>query len=135
VTPDELTRIYRGYIDCPNRQDWQQLEAYVHKDVSRNGERLGLDGYRHMLESDFAAIPDLWFNIHAIVSEPPDIAARLHFDCRPRAKLFGIPVDGRRIQFDENVFYRFIDNHIHEVWSIIDAAAIAAQLENKNAGR
>jgi predicted ester cyclase len=39
--------------------------------VQRNGEALGLAGYRKMLEGDFAAIPDLQFNIDFLVSEPP----------------------------------------------------------------
>ncbi|MET0597987.1 MAG: ester cyclase, partial [Mesorhizobium sp.] len=41
---------------------------------------------------------------------------------------FGLPVDGKRIQFTENVFYEFLDRRIATVWSIIDKAAIESQL-------
>ena len=126
----ELGDIYRAYIDCLNRQDWQNLGTFVHADAEHNGRRLGLDGYREMLEGDFRAIPDLVFNIDLLVSEPPRIAARLQFDCTPVGDLFGLPVNGRKVRFAENVFYEFRDRQIVQVWSIIDRAAIAAQLQD-----
>ncbi len=42
--------------------------------------------------------------------------------------LFGLPVNVKRVSFDENVFYEFRDGRIETVWSVIDKAAIAAQL-------
>ncbi len=81
-----------------------------------------------MLEDDVAAIPDLIFKIDFIVCEPPQVAARLVFDCTPKGELFGLPVNGKRVSFTENVFYRFTAGKIDTVWSVIDQAAIAAQL-------
>jgi predicted ester cyclase len=129
MTRDEVRDRYRGYIDCLNRQDWVHLGDYVGDEVHRNGASLGLAGYRKMLEGDFAAIPDLVFKIDFIVSEPPHVAARLLFDCTPKGELFGLPINGRRVSFTENVFYRFANGKIETVWSVIDQAAIAAQLE------
>ncbi|CAO3438516.1 ester cyclase [Azospirillum endophyticum] len=120
-----LSVLYRGYISCLNDQDWQGLGRFVHEDVRYNGERLGLSGYREMLEADFRAIPDLRFEIDLLVCEPPRVASRLQFDCTPTGLLFGIPVNGRRVRFAENVFYQFRDDRIESVWSIIDKAAIA----------
>ncbi len=128
MTPDELGRIYRGYIDCLNRQDWDRLGLFVDGAVEYNGEPVGLSGYRNMLEGDFDAIPDLRFEIELLISEPPRIASRLRFDCTPHGMLFGLPVNGKRIMFAENVFYEFSVTRIRKVWSIIDKAAIAAQL-------
>ncbi|MBB4189656.1 putative ester cyclase [Sinorhizobium terangae] len=82
-----------------------------------------------MLEDDFAAIPDPYFDVELLVSEPPRIASRLRFDCTPRGMLFGLAVNGRKVQFAENVFYEFVDGRIETVWSIIDKAAIESQLE------
>jgi len=124
----DIAQIYRGYIDCLNRQDWSQLEDFVAADVVHNGREFGLAGYRQMLEGDFRAIPDLRFNIDFLVVEPPKVASRLVFECSPVAQLFGLPVDGRRVRFSENVFYRFSDGRITQVWSVIDKAAIEAQL-------
>lgn len=123
-----LAAIYRDYIACLNRQDWDNLGRFVHQTVSHNDRPFGLAGYRAMLEQDFKAIPDLQFNIELLVSEPPTIAARLAFDCTPVGTLFGLPVNGRRIRFAENVFYTFKNGLIKAVWSIIDKAAIEAQL-------
>jgi predicted ester cyclase len=128
TTAEELRDRYHGYIDCLNRQDWRHLGDYVADEVQRNGEVLGLAGYRKMLEGDFAAIPDLFFKIDFLVSEPPYVAARLIFDCTPKGELFGLDVNGRRVSFTENVFYRFINGKIETVWSVIDQAAIKAQL-------
>ena len=128
MTKDELSGIYRAYIACLNAQDWDKLGQFVGHGVSHNERRLGLSGYRAMLERDFAEIPDLYFNIQLLVSDPPTIASRLIFDCRPKGTFLGLDVNGRRVSFAENVFYQFGDGRITEVWSVIDKAAIEAQL-------
>ncbi len=128
MTASDLATFYRHYIACLNGQDWARLGDFVHEDVQRNGVRLGLAGYTEMLENDFAQIPDLRFVIDFLVSEPPRVASRLVFDCRPRGTFMGLPVNGRRIAFAENVFYEVVDRRIRGVWSVIDKAAIETQL-------
>jgi predicted ester cyclase len=128
MTPSELANIYRDYIACLNRQDWRALGQFVHEDTVHNARQLGLSGYRAMLEQDFREIPDLRFNIDLLISEPPRIASRLKFDCTPIGTFLGLSVNGRRVSFCENVFYEFDDGKIRQVWSIVDKAAIEAQL-------
>lgn len=128
MTREALIVVYRQYIDCLNRQDWDELQQLVHEDVHYNGAHVGLAGYRSMLEGDFRAIPDLRFQIELLVCDPPHIASRLHFDCTPIGTLFELPVNGKRVRFEENVFYEFEDTRIARVWSVIDRAAIARQL-------
>lgn len=128
MTRDELCEIYRGYIDCLNGQDWDRLGLFVDEGAEYNGTAIGLSGYRRMLEGDFEAIPDLRFGIELLISDPPRIASRLHFDCTPRGMLFDLPVNGKRVKFAENVFYEFSGRRIRKVWSIIDKAAIAQQI-------
>jgi predicted ester cyclase len=123
-----LSDVYRAYIACLNRQDWPTLGRYVHDEVRHNGRRLGLSGYREMLEKDFADIPDLHFDIELLVSDPPHVASRLKFHCSPKGTFLGLQVDGKKVSFTENVFYRFQGERIEQVWSIIDKAAIEAQL-------
>ena len=125
---DGLCEIYHGYIDCLNAQDWSNLGRFVHEQVHYNGQGIGLPGYRQMLEGDFEAIPDLHFNITLLVSDPPHVASRLSFDCTPKGRLFGLPVNGQRVSFAENVFYEFQEGRILQVWSVIDKTAIQAQL-------
>ncbi len=128
MTEAGLAEIYRSYISCLNDQDWARLGRFVHEAASHNGRRIGLTGYREMLERDFRDVPDLHFNIRLLVSEPPFVASRLHFDCTPIGTFLGLPVNGRRVSFTENVFYRFESGKIAEVWSVIDKAAIEALL-------
>ena len=128
MTGDDLANLYRAYIACLNRQDWAALGQFVHDDVAHNARPLGLAGYRAMLEKDFREIPDLRFNIELLISGPPSIAARLKFDCTPVGTFLGLAVNGRRVSFCENVFYEFREGRIRQVWSVIDKAAIEAQL-------
>jgi predicted ester cyclase len=123
-----LSDLYRAYIDCLNRQDWDQLGQYVDDDVEYNGRRLKLSGYRGMLVKDFQDIPDLRFNIQLLACSPPLVGARLGFQCSPKGKFLGLDVNGRKISFAENVFYQFSLSKIVSVWSVIDKVAIEAQL-------
>lgn len=124
----DLSIIYQDYIACLNKQDWQKLGQFVDDDVQHNGRQMGLSGYREMLIGDFREIPDLRFNILLLISEPPCIASRLVFDCTPTGSFLGLPVNGRRVSFAENVFYEFQAGKIRRVWSVIDKTAIEAQL-------
>lgn len=124
----DLADLYRNYIACLNRQDWPVLGLFVHDDVAHNARPFGLAGYRAMLERDFREIPDLHFNIELLICDPPRIAARLKFDCTPVETFLGLAVNGKRVSFYENVFYEFSDRKIRQVWSIVDKAAIEAQL-------
>ena len=128
MTKAGLADLYRDYIACLNRQDWPALGRFVDDRVQHNGRPFGLAGYRRMLETDFEEIPDLHFNIQLLVSDPPFVASRLAFDCSPKGKFLGLDVDGKKVSFTENVFYEFRDGKIVSVWSVIDKAAIEAQL-------
>ncbi|WP_186104874.1 ester cyclase [Burkholderia gladioli] len=128
MTELSLSETYRAYIACLNQQDWSRLGMFVGDEVIHNDQRIGLSGYREMLERDFREIPDLHFDIELLVCEAPRIASRLHFDCSPIGTFLGLPVNGKRVAFTENVFYEFHDGRIRQVWSIIDKAAIERQL-------
>ncbi len=124
-----LPLIYNEYIACLNERDWANLGAFVDSDVVHNGRKLGLAGYRAMLERNVRDIPDLRFVTDLLVIQPPQIGSRLKFDCRPIGLFFDLPVNGRQVIFYENVFYRFDLGRIVQVWSVVDNAAIEAQLE------
>jgi predicted ester cyclase len=128
VIKTDLSGVYRGYIACLNKQDWPKLERFVDDDVIYNDQRIGISGYREMLEKDFYEIPDLHFDIQLLISDSPYIASRLKFDCTPKGKFLGLHVNGKKVRFTENVFYEFRREKIWQVWSVIDKAAIEAQL-------
>jgi predicted ester cyclase len=128
MTKTDFADIYRAYIACLNRQDWPKLGQFVADDAIHNGRRVGLSGYREMLERDFDQIPDLYFNVQILISDPPYITSRLGFDCTPKGVFLGLHVSGKRVSFTENVIYEFRSGKIVEVWSVIDKTAIEAQL-------
>jgi predicted ester cyclase len=128
VEKNNLVAVYREYIACLNRRDWSNLGHFVRDDVQRNGERLGLRGYQAMLEKNYEDIPDLQFRIDLLTSDPPIVGSRLRFECAPKAEFLGLLVNGKKVSFTENVFYQFRDGKIELVWSVIDKAAIEAQL-------
>jgi predicted ester cyclase len=123
-----LSDLYRAYIDCLNRQAWEELGQYVDDAVQHNGRPLKLSGYRDMLRQDFEDIPDLRFNIELLANSPPLIAARLAFRCSPKGTFLGVGINGRMVSFAENVFYEFRSAKIASVWSVIDKVAIEAQV-------
>jgi predicted ester cyclase len=128
MTKAELSQVYRDYIACLNKQDWLNLEQFVHDEVYSNGQRIGLSSYREMREKEFYEIPDLHFHIQLLISDPPYIASQLKFDRTPKRKFLGLDVNGKKVSFTENVFYEFREEKIWQVWSVIDKAAIEAQL-------
>ena len=124
----DLSDVYRDYIACLNKRTWLKLEQFVHDEVCYNDQRIGIVGYREMLERDCCDIPDLYYEIQLLISDPPYIASRLEFDCTAMGTLLGLHVNGKRVSFAENVFYEFRREKIWQVWSVIDKAAIEAQL-------
>jgi predicted ester cyclase len=125
---NDLASAYRRYIACLNDRDLDRLRDFVDEDVDYNGRRIGLSGYRTMLEGNYQDIPDLRFSIQMMVADAASVAARLNFDCTPAGRFLAMDVNGRRVSFSENVFYQYAGGRIRSVWSVIDKAAIEAQL-------
>ncbi len=128
MSDTDLASAYRGYIACLNDRDLDRLGNFVDEDVDHNGQRIGLTGYREMLEGNYRDIPDLRFTIQVLVADASSVASRLNFDCTPVGWFLDLDIDGRRVSFSENVIYEYEDGKIRRVWSVIDKAAIEAQL-------
>lgn len=128
MTETDLSNTYRQYIVCLNQKDWPKLGLFVHEDVIHNGRRIGLSGYRDMLQRDYDEIPDLHFNVEMLIAKSPYVSSRIAFDCTPKGNFFGLDINGRKVSFAEHAIYEFAGVRIAQVWSIIDKAAIEAQL-------
>ena len=128
MSSSPLAELYLRYVDCLNARTLDRLGSYVRDDVRRNGEAVHLAGYREMLHDDFRRIPDLRFTIELLVADATHVAARLAFDCTPVGEFVGVPVQGRRVSFHENVFYVYVDGKIADVRSVVDTDSIRAQL-------
>lgn len=119
---------YEAYIACLNDRNLEKLGDFVDDQVVYNGSPIGLNGYYNMLAGNYLDIPDLRFSIDLVVADADIIGTRLIFDCHPVGEFLGYKINGRRVLFYENVFYRFSGQRIVEVWSVIDAKAIEKQL-------
>ena len=124
----DLEARYRAYLDVLNERRLDDLEHFVRDELTYNGEPLTRKQYQDLIAADIAAIPDLVYDAHLVVASGDQVACRLVFDCTPRQEFLGFTPDGRRLVFAEHVFYRFRDGRIAAVSSLIDRAAIAAQL-------
>lgn len=122
--------MYERYIACLNARAWNELGNFVADDVVHNGRRLGVDGYRAMLEENCRDIPDLYFHVDFTMANESHVAARIRFDCTPTDEFLGVPVNGRRVVFYEHAFYTLEKGKIAEVFSVIDKAAIEAQVRS-----
>lgn len=120
--------MYEQYIACLNARAWNELGEFVVADVVHNGRPLGVDGYRAMLEENCRDIPDLHFKVDLVVANKSHVASRLRFDCTPIHEFLGLPVGGRQVVFHEHAFYTLREGKIAEVFSVIDKAAIEAQV-------
>ncbi len=124
----DLEARYRAYLDVLNGRRLDDLEHFVQDELTYNGEPLTRKQYQDLIAADIEAIPDLVYDAHLVVASGDQVACRLVFDCTPRQEFFGFTPDGRRLVFAEHVFYRFRGGRIAAVSSLIDRAAIAAQL-------
>lgn len=126
----KLSAIYSAYLDCLNHQDWDKLDNYVADDVAYNGQCIGYAGYRNARQEEFRTIPDLHFDAQLLIANETTVACRLYFNITPLGDFLGLPVNGQRISFAEHVFYEFDNGKISKVWSVLDQAAIEAQLSH-----
>jgi predicted ester cyclase len=124
----DLLAVYRDYLACLNERRWDALARYVDDEVVYNGERVGLSGYRAMLEDDVEAIPDLRFVPKILLADEHVVSCRLFFECTPARTFLSFEPTGGRVSFSEHVFYAFREGRIAEVWSVIDREAIRRQL-------
>jgi len=128
VSHATLEATYLAYLDALNARRFDDLADYVCDELTYNDESLTRRQYADMIAGDARAVPDLHFDAQLLVVADDTVACRLWFTCTPTSTFFGCTPTGRPISFGEHVFYRFEGRRIAHVWSLIDRAAIAAQL-------
>jgi predicted ester cyclase len=133
MTNADLETRYRAYLEALNGRRLDDLVHYVQDELSYNGETMTRRRYQDMIAADITAVPDLVFDARIVVVDGDEVACRLVFDCTPQHEFLGFSPSGRRVHFAEHVFYRFRDGRIAAVSSLIDRAAIAAQLRSDTA--
>ncbi|KAK8180956.1 hypothetical protein BC567DRAFT_222050 [Phyllosticta citribraziliensis] len=125
---EQLEQHYRRYISQLNakKTDDLDLNDYVHDEVTHNGRRMSRSEYGAMIASSITAAPDLFFDVHLLVANDDQVAARINFNCTPVAELNGKKPTGDKVAFSEHAFYQFEDGKIREVWALFDEPAPVA---------
>jgi predicted ester cyclase len=128
MTNADLAARYRAYLDALNERRLDDLVDFVQDELSYNGQTMTRRQYQDLIAADIAAIPDLFYDAQIIVASGDQVACRLVFDCIPQHEFLGFSPNGERLRFAEHLFYHFRDGRIAAVSSLIDRAAIEAQL-------
>ncbi len=131
MTTGDLATVYQRYLQCLNEHRWDDLHEFVQDELAYNSTSMSLDDYRAARRAEARAIPDLRFTAELLVADADTVAARLFFRCTPQQPFLGFEPTGTLMSFAEHVFYRFRDQRIAEVWSLIDTPAIAAQIRDR----
>jgi steroid delta-isomerase-like uncharacterized protein len=83
---------------------------------------------RALLESLFAAIPDMHRDIVEQVAEGDVVVERLRYSGTQRGDMFGIPASGRHATFDAFMMSRVQDGEIVEIYALLDSLSFMQQL-------
>ncbi|MEH3078238.1 MAG: ester cyclase [Quadrisphaera sp.] len=121
--------VYRRYIAILNARRWEELGAVVHDEVTHDGRRMTREQFADLLREDVAVIPDLRYDVQALVVSGDHLAARLWFDCTPARPFREVDTGGRRVAFAEHAFYRLADGRIRTVESVVDVDAVRRQVQ------
>jgi predicted ester cyclase len=109
----DLRSIYMDYISSLNAKNYGQLSHYVHRDVVHNGKKLGVNGYRKLIQDSFESYTWLHFNVAMlVVDESQQSVASILVLKGSDPRAIGVP--------REHVFYSFQDGKISEVWSMLE---------------
>jgi predicted ester cyclase len=111
-----LAAFYRRYNACCNEHRFEELAAFVARDVLINGADRGLDAYAENLRFVVRGFPDFHWELRHLVVDPPWIAAHLADTGTHRGPFDGVPATGRSVSTEEFAFYRIDAGRIAEVW-------------------
>jgi steroid delta-isomerase-like uncharacterized protein len=128
VSAVDLKNHYLSYIAALNQRRFAALPDFVADELVYNETPMTAGQYRQLLEDDVRRIPDLFFDVQQLVVDAGHVACRIRFDCTPVEPFQGFEPSGSRVVFAEHVFYRFRNDHIAQVWSLLDIAALHRQL-------
>jgi predicted ester cyclase len=133
MTPDELARFYRRYIQAINSRDLDAVAGMVHEDVFQNGVAHKRTDVLASFRSIADACPDYHWGLQQLVVQDDVIAARLQNTGKPVKEFFGYPATGRSLNFMEFCQYRIRDGRFAEMWFLEDRVTIGKQLRGEQA--
>lgn len=131
VITDQATTIRLFYEQFLNRHQSSLLSELLTADVvahTPNGDSTGLAAVQETVERVHAMFPDHHFTVNDIVVSGDKAAARWTMTATNTAPIGGIPPTGKAITQRANVFYRFEDGKIAELWLQLDQLGVLRQI-------
>lgn len=122
-------RCYARYLAVLNGRRWDELVDVVHDHLTHDGRAMTREQFADLLRDDVATVPDLRYELRALVVDGDRLAARLWFDCTPVRPFRGVDTAGRRVAFAEHAFYELADGRIRAVESVVDVDAVRRQVQ------
>ncbi|TNM67100.1 ester cyclase [Streptomyces sp. NP160] len=121
--------VYARYLLVLDERRWEDLGAVVHDEVTHDGRLMTREQFADLLREDVATIPDLRYELRALVVDGDHLAARLWFDCTPVRPFRGVDTRGQRVAFAEHAFYELVDGRIRSIESVVDVDAVRRQVQ------
>jgi predicted ester cyclase len=123
---DAIRRFY-DEVFCADRLDL--LPELVTEDVLLHpGDERGIEIYRTLLNRAQTAFSERRFSIESIVAADDLVAVRWKMDAIHSGPLGVLAATGKPIQQNANVFFRFEQGKIAEVWTQFDQMGVLRQL-------
>jgi steroid delta-isomerase-like uncharacterized protein len=124
-----IAAIRRFYEDVFSSDRLDLLPELVAEDVLLHpGEERGVEAYRMLLNRAQTAFSERQFSIESILADNDIVAVRWRMDAIHSGPIGGLMATGKPIQQNANVFFRFEQGKIAEVWTQFDQIGVLRQL-------
>lgn len=116
-----------------NQGNLDSAEDYIAEDYQYHGpggvQTSGVDGFRELLSTYYAAFSDLSFTVHEIVCEGNKAVSRFTATGTHDGELMGLDPTGKSISFDGMLIATVIAGKIAEEWEVLDEMSMLRQLD------
>tara|TARA_R110000782_G_scaffold167129_2_gene259071 strand:- start:24989 stop:25318 length:330 start_codon:yes stop_codon:yes gene_type:complete len=104
------------------------IASLYHDEVLINGVPRTRDDALRGFKETIDAVPDFHWHLEDLVIEGDRIASKLRDTGTPVKEWFGLPPNGRSVDFTELCHYRVQDGRFAEAWFMMDYLTVADQL-------
>jgi len=120
--------VRRFYDEVINQQNVAAIETILATRFVHGTEARGQRGQAAVVQTYFAAFPDIHVRIDELVGEGETVAARMTWSGTHRGPWLGMPATGRRVAWEAMAFYRVADGRIVQAWVTEDTESLRRQL-------
>jgi steroid delta-isomerase-like uncharacterized protein len=124
--------VRRLFEEVANGHDLDVLDELVAEDVVNHAateeHKLGIEGFRHVMEWGFALLPDGRYEVLDTIAEGDMVACRVRASGTMQGEMFGIPPTGKAFSAEHVHWHRVVDGKLVERWAVRDDLGTLIQL-------